>query len=197
MPWDGAGSVVGDSSELPDPFGPDRHGGRRASFGRPTPAGRRMAVRRRGWLTRRSAGLEGVLRRGPAPARLPAVRRRPVADELVELCLRAATHAPSAENLQPWVFVVVRDAVAPGRHRSADPSSVAPGRPAALGRSPGGLPPARGRPGGRRRDRIRPGHRRGLRRYRPSVSSPRCPRRCSPPPRTSCSRPRPSASDRR
>ena len=33
----------------------------------------------------------------------------PVAEELVELCLRAATHAPSAENLQPWVFVVVRD----------------------------------------------------------------------------------------
>jgi nitroreductase len=35
---------------------------------------------------------------------------QPVADELVDLCLRAATHAPSAENLQPWVFVVVRDA---------------------------------------------------------------------------------------
>ena len=35
---------------------------------------------------------------------------RPVDDELVEACLRAATHAPSAENLQPWVFVVVRDA---------------------------------------------------------------------------------------
>jgi nitroreductase len=34
---------------------------------------------------------------------------RPVSDELLELCLRAATHAPSAENLQPWVFVVVRD----------------------------------------------------------------------------------------
>ncbi len=33
----------------------------------------------------------------------------PVPDELVEACLRAATHAPSAENLQPWVFVVVRD----------------------------------------------------------------------------------------
>jgi nitroreductase len=31
-------------------------------------------------------------------------------DELVELCLRAATHAPSAENRQPWVFIVVRDA---------------------------------------------------------------------------------------
>jgi nitroreductase len=35
---------------------------------------------------------------------------QPVSDELVDLCLRAATHAPSAENLQPWVFVVVRDA---------------------------------------------------------------------------------------
>jgi nitroreductase len=35
---------------------------------------------------------------------------QPVDDELVDLCLRAATHAPSAENLQPWVFVVVRDA---------------------------------------------------------------------------------------
>jgi nitroreductase len=34
---------------------------------------------------------------------------RPVDDELVERCLEAATHAPSAENLQPWVFVVVRD----------------------------------------------------------------------------------------
>jgi nitroreductase len=32
-----------------------------------------------------------------------------VDDELVELCLRAATHAPSAENRQPWGFVVVRD----------------------------------------------------------------------------------------
>ena len=35
---------------------------------------------------------------------------RPVDDALVERCLTAATHAPSAENLQPWVFVVVRDA---------------------------------------------------------------------------------------
>lgn len=34
---------------------------------------------------------------------------QPVDDELIEQCLRAATHAPSAENLQPWVFVVVRD----------------------------------------------------------------------------------------
>jgi nitroreductase len=35
---------------------------------------------------------------------------RPVPDDLLEQCLRAATHAPSAENTQPWVFVVVRDA---------------------------------------------------------------------------------------
>lgn len=34
---------------------------------------------------------------------------RPVDDTLVAQCLLAATHAPSAENLQPWVFVVVRD----------------------------------------------------------------------------------------
>lgn len=34
----------------------------------------------------------------------------PVDDALVERCLRFATHAPSAENRQPWVFVVVRDA---------------------------------------------------------------------------------------
>ena len=35
---------------------------------------------------------------------------RPVDDALVTRCLSAATHAPSAENLQPWAFVVVRDA---------------------------------------------------------------------------------------
>lgn len=34
---------------------------------------------------------------------------RPVTDDMVEACLQAATHAPSAENRQPWVFVVVRD----------------------------------------------------------------------------------------
>jgi nitroreductase len=32
-----------------------------------------------------------------------------VDDADVERCLEAATHAPSAENRQPWVFVVVRD----------------------------------------------------------------------------------------
>ena len=33
----------------------------------------------------------------------------PVPDEDVERILDAATHAPSGENTQPWVFVVVRD----------------------------------------------------------------------------------------
>jgi nitroreductase len=33
----------------------------------------------------------------------------PVADGDVERILEAATHAPSAENTQPWVFIVVRD----------------------------------------------------------------------------------------
>lgn len=32
-----------------------------------------------------------------------------VEDDLVERCLEAATFAPSAENRQPWVFLVVRD----------------------------------------------------------------------------------------
>jgi len=38
-----------------------------------------------------------------------AFRPDPVDDELVERVLRAATGAPSAENRQPWAFVVVRD----------------------------------------------------------------------------------------
>lgn len=33
----------------------------------------------------------------------------PVPDSMVEQILDAATHAPSAENSQPWVFVVVRE----------------------------------------------------------------------------------------
>jgi len=39
-----------------------------------------------------------------------AYRDEPVTDELVEAVLDAATRAPSAQNLQPWEFVVVRDA---------------------------------------------------------------------------------------
>jgi nitroreductase len=36
----------------------------------------------------------------------------PIPDDVVERVLEAATYAPSAENTQPWVFVVVRDAEA-------------------------------------------------------------------------------------
>jgi nitroreductase len=36
-------------------------------------------------------------------------RDEPVPDDDIERILEAATHAPSAENTQPWVFVVVRD----------------------------------------------------------------------------------------
>jgi nitroreductase len=39
----------------------------------------------------------------------------PVDDEIVGRLLDAATHAPSAENRQPWVFVVVRDPATRGR----------------------------------------------------------------------------------
>jgi len=38
-----------------------------------------------------------------------AFSHEPVPDHIVERLLEAATHAPSAENSQPWVFVVVRD----------------------------------------------------------------------------------------
>jgi nitroreductase len=41
-----------------------------------------------------------------------AFRDETVPDELVERVLAAATYAPSAENTQPWVFVVVRDGAA-------------------------------------------------------------------------------------
>jgi len=37
------------------------------------------------------------------------LRPDPVPDTLIERVLEAATHAPSAENRQPWVFIVVRD----------------------------------------------------------------------------------------
>ncbi|HYV59262.1 MAG TPA: nitroreductase family protein [Acidimicrobiia bacterium] len=39
----------------------------------------------------------------------------PVSDELVEQVLESATFAPSAENTQPWIFIVVRDASARAR----------------------------------------------------------------------------------
>ncbi|MGZ4691277.1 MAG: nitroreductase family protein [Acidimicrobiia bacterium] len=39
----------------------------------------------------------------------------PVSDSLIGRVLEAATYAPSAENRQPWEFVVVRDPVLRGR----------------------------------------------------------------------------------
>jgi len=39
----------------------------------------------------------------------------PVDDEIIARLLDAATHAPSAENRQPWVFLVVRDPATRGR----------------------------------------------------------------------------------
>ena len=45
----------------------------------------------------------------------------PVADAVIEELLEAATHAPSAENTQPWVFVVVRDPELRGRASARSP----------------------------------------------------------------------------
>lgn len=44
-----------------------------------------------------------------------AFTRKAIPDDLVERVLEAATYAPSAENTQPWVFVVVRDDAARDR----------------------------------------------------------------------------------
>lgn len=40
---------------------------------------------------------------------------RPVDDDAIAHVLEAATYAPSAENRQPWVFIVVRDAATRGQ----------------------------------------------------------------------------------
>jgi nitroreductase len=53
----------------------------------------------------------------------------PVDDATIELILRAGTHAPSAENKQPWEFIVVRDADAQKViHDLTEASWVAAGR---------------------------------------------------------------------
>lgn len=44
---------------------------------------------------------------------------RPVAREIVELCLRAAATAPSGANMQPWHFVAVVDPAVKRRIREA------------------------------------------------------------------------------
>jgi len=44
---------------------------------------------------------------------------RPIPEEVLEECLRAAATAPSGANLQPWHFVVVRDPALKHRIRGA------------------------------------------------------------------------------
>jgi nitroreductase len=62
-----------------------------------------------------------------------------VPDELVERCLEAATHAPSAENRQPWVFIVVRD---PERRAAIGELTRRAWRDGGRRHSEGRLPPA-------------------------------------------------------
>ena len=52
-----------------------------------------------------------------------------VDDATIARILTAATFAPSAENKQPWEFVVVRDAATRGRDRVSSPGGR--GRPTA------------------------------------------------------------------
>jgi nitroreductase len=53
-----------------------------------------------------ATGLDAVIGRQRAHRRFTG---EPVEDEVVSELLDAAVHAPSAENRQPWEFVVVRD----------------------------------------------------------------------------------------
>ena len=68
-------------------------------------------------MSAQSPGIPGGLDGGPPFFDVVFAQRAcrdfaavPVDDATVELILRAATHAPSAENKQPWEFIVVRDA---------------------------------------------------------------------------------------
>ena len=45
--------------------------------------------------------------------------RTPVPREVIELCLRAATSAPSGANQQPWSFVIVADPAVKAEIREA------------------------------------------------------------------------------
>jgi nitroreductase len=64
----------------------------------------------------------------------------PVDDDTIELVLRAGTHAPSAENKQPWEFVVVRDpAIQQGIHDLTEAAWVGAGRAFSEARIPAEL----------------------------------------------------------
>lgn len=58
-------------------------------------------------MTSEGEALLGMLRRQRG---CRSFTDEPVDDADLEAMLEAATHAPSAENRQPWIFVVVRDA---------------------------------------------------------------------------------------
>jgi nitroreductase len=61
----------------------------------------------------------------------------PVDDATIERILRAGTHAPSAENKQPWEFVVVRDSGAQKKiHDLTEAAWVTAGRAFSEGRIP-------------------------------------------------------------
>jgi nitroreductase len=64
----------------------------------------------------------------------------PVDDAVVAKLLDAATHAPSAENGQPWVFVVVRDpAIRAALHDLGERAWERGGRAFSVGRLPARL----------------------------------------------------------
>jgi nitroreductase len=64
----------------------------------------------------------------------------PVEDGVVARLLDAATHAPSAENRQPWVFIVVRDATVRDRlHDLGEQAWEQGGRAYSAARLPAGL----------------------------------------------------------
>lgn len=56
-------------------------------------------------IARTSADVWEVMRTASAVRRY---RDEPVSDEVIEMCLRAASWAPSGGNQQPWKFVVLR-----------------------------------------------------------------------------------------
>ena len=109
----------------------------------------------------------------------------PVSDADVARLLEAATYAPSAENRQPWEFIVVRDADRARRHRRPHPAGMGDARPRVLGG------PARRRSCSPTSTAARPAASRAapvtivvVRRHRTRARRRPCRRRSSPPCRT-------------
>jgi nitroreductase len=73
-------------------------------------------------VSRTSADLWEVMRTASSVRRY---RDEPVSDEVIEICLRAASWAPSGGNQQPWKFVVLkaqslRDVLTAAAHKTWD-----------------------------------------------------------------------------